>query len=85
MFLVMMILFFIAVRAATGGRRARCVPLHYRATWQPRPQRVRMPPSQPNAFERLKQRYVAGDLSDEQYEAEVDRLLRTPETRTLVP
>lgn len=79
-----MILLFIVMRAAGGGRRSRCVPLHYHGHWRPQP--VRMPPPpQPNAFERLKQRYVSGDLTDEQYEAEVDRLLRVPETRKLVP
>lgn len=32
-------------------------------------------------FEKLKRRYVAGELSDEQYEAELDVLFRTPEGR----
>lgn len=35
-------------------------------------------------FDALKRRYVAGELSDEQYEAELDVLFRTPEGRRQV-
>ena len=62
------------------------MPLHYHRHWQLQP----MPPQrparpEPNAFERLKQSYIHGDISDEQYETELDALLRTPETRKMVP
>lgn len=35
-------------------------------------------------FEALKRRYVSGELSDEQYEAALDELFRTPEGRRQV-
>jgi hypothetical protein len=44
----------------------------------PRPTR-RTPPVQPlSRYEALKRRYVNGDLTDEQYEHEIDALLREP-------
>ena len=33
------------------------------------------------AFEQIKSRYVSGEIDDEQYERELDALLRTPEGR----
>ena len=46
-----------------------------------------MPAAEPVApaesrFDVLKRRYVTGELSDEQYEAALDELLKTPEGRT---
>ncbi|HEX6560159.1 MAG TPA: hypothetical protein VF021_11870 [Longimicrobiales bacterium] len=38
-------------------------------------------PPQETAFDVLKKRYVAGRISDDQYERELDALLRTPEGR----
>lgn len=89
MFFAMMILLFVVMRFAVGGPRGRCMPMHHHRHWQLQQARVRprVQPAQPepNAFERLKQRYVRGDLTDAQYESEVDALLRAPETRKLVP
>jgi len=45
---------------------------------------VPAPVKRETAFESLKKRYVAGQLSDEQYEREVDALLQTPEGRAQV-
>ena len=86
MFFAMTILLFVFMRFAVGGRRGRCLPRHYHRHWQLQPVQIKAP-TQPssNAFEKLKQRYVRGDISDEQYESELDTLLRTPETRKMVP
>jgi uncharacterized membrane protein len=86
MFFAMMIVLFVVMRFALGGRRGGCVPLHHHRHRQFRPVPIQ-PSSRPqsNAFERLKQRYIHGDISDEQYESELDALLRMPETRKLVP
>ncbi len=83
MFFVMMILFFVFMRVA-HGRRRHCAQLHYGRHRLP-PVRPQVQPPQPSAFEKLKQRYVQGDLSDEQYEDALDTLLRSPETRKSVP
>jgi uncharacterized membrane protein len=86
MFLVMLILFFVFVRVVAGGHHGHCVPLHHRRHWPLQPASAPRPQAaQPNAFERLKQRYVRGDISDEQYESELDTLLRMPDTRKMVP
>ena len=37
-----------------------------------------------SAYEKLKRRYVKGEISDYQYETELDELLRTPEGRRQV-
>ena len=70
----MLILMFVVLRLVFGGRhrfaRVRCYNHH---NWQ-RP--VQLAPPQPTPFERIKQRYVDGDLSDEQYEEELDELFR---------
>lgn len=42
------------------------------------------PVKRESAFELLKKRYVAGQLSDEQYERELDALLHTPEGRAQI-
>ena len=80
-FFAMLILFFALARLA-GGRRHRfarvgCYNHHY---W--RPVRVEAARPEPTPFERLKQRYVHGDLSDEQYEDELDKLLRAGGSRS---
>ena len=86
MFFAMMILFFVVVRFALGPPRGRCMPVHYHRRGRLQPVQIQRPVRpEPNAFERLKQRYIRGDISDEQYETELDALLRTPETRKMVP
>lgn len=83
MFFFMMILLFFVVRAVAYGGGMRCMPVQRRG-WQPH--RIGAPPRpRLNAFERLKQRYVSGEITDEQYESELDVLLRGRETRKLVP
>lgn len=76
-FFMMMIMFFVVMRAAPMRRRhfAHRGCHYHRLPARARPQLDR---PQPNAFERLKTRYVQGELTDEQYEAAVDELLRTP-------
>jgi len=75
-FFAMLFLMFASMRFAHRGRyrfaRMRCYHHHYRHHL---PERVQREP-QHTPFERLKQRYVDGDLSDEQYEDELDKLLR---------
>jgi uncharacterized membrane protein len=83
MFFVMMVMFFVFMRVMHGRRRhfarLHCQRHpHFRSTQA-------VPAPRPSAFERLKQRYVEGDLTDEQYEDELDALLRSPETRMSVP
>jgi hypothetical protein len=76
MFFAMMIMFFIFMRLAFGRRhrfaRLQCHSHHYH---RQRRAPVQAPP-EPSPFERLKQQYVDGDLSDEQYEEELDKLIR---------
>jgi uncharacterized membrane protein len=68
------------MRLSFGRRR------HF-AHWHCHQHRHRQTPArpQPNAFERLKQRYVQGEIDVEQFEREVDALLRSPEMRKVVP
>jgi hypothetical protein len=77
MFFAMLILMFVFMRLTVGRRhrfaRLRCYNHHYGH----RPVRIPQPAPEPTPFERLKQRYVDGDLSDEQYEDELDKLLRS--------
>lgn len=76
MFFAMLVLAFVLMRL-TFGRRHRFARLHcYNHHYRHRPVRVQSPAPEPTPFERLKQRYVDGDLSDQQYEAELDKLLR---------
>jgi uncharacterized membrane protein len=84
MFFMMMIMFFVVMRVM-HGRRRHCAQLHYYR--HPHFHRARpvVERPQPTAFERLKQGYVNGDLTDEQYEEQLDALLRSPETRKSVP
>ena len=77
LFFAMLFLAFAFMRVATGGRhrfgRLHCYNHHHH--WQ-RPVQLQPPAPTLTPFERLKQRYVDGDLSDEQYEEELDKLLR---------
>ena len=77
MFFAMLIMFFIFMRLASG-RCHRFPQLHHyhHHNHRQRPVRLQPAPPKPTPFERLKQRYVDGDLSDEQYEEELDKLLR---------
>ena len=89
-FIAMMILIFVFMRFArfhrmqrwhggyACGWRAR-ERLH-RLEYAPRPA-APAPAPRESAFESLKRRYVKGELSDYQYESELDQLLRTPEGR----
>lgn len=81
MFFMMMLLFFVVMRVSHGRRRHfapwHCQHHHLSA----RPVRQAVAKPEPNAFERLKVRYVQGELSDEQYESAVDELLKTPDGR----
>ena len=76
MFFAMLILLFVFMRLTCGRRhrfaRLRC---YNHQPWH-RPVRIDQPAPKPTLFEQLKQRYVDGDLSDEQYEEELDKLLR---------
>jgi hypothetical protein len=75
-FFAMLFLMFVLMRFAHRGHhgfaRVHCYHHHYGRRLPERVQRE----AQPTPFERLKQRYVDGDLSDEQYEEELDKLLR---------
>lgn len=56
-------------------------PPHFPVGGMRRPASAVAPES---AFEALKRRYVIGEMSDEQYEAALDELFRTPEGRRQV-
>ena len=90
MFFAMMIMFFVIMRVL-HGRRRHFAPLYYCGRPHsyhrsgPLQRGAASQPAQPSAFDRLKQRSVDGDLTDEQYEDELDSLLRSPETRKSVP
>ena len=89
MFFAMLIIFFIVMRAS-HGRRRRFVYLGYHHHWHGRhPYRLRMHDAPTanslNVFEQLKQRYVSGDIDVEEYESQLDALLRAPETRKAIP
>jgi uncharacterized membrane protein len=83
MFFVMLIMFFVFMRVM-HGRRCHVAHLHHGRHFRHRLASPAAAP-EPSAFERLKQKYVAGDLTDEQYEDELDTLLRSPQTRKSVP
>jgi hypothetical protein len=78
-FFAMLFLMFVVMRFAHRGRhgfaRLHCYHHHYGQHPRARMQQPAQPP-QPTPFERLKQQYVDGDLSDERYEEELDKLLR---------
>lgn len=73
--------------ASHGGTLAR-PPMHAQLLdWPHFDHVMRRPASAPpreSEFDALKRRYVAGDLSDEQYEAELDVLFSTAEGRRQV-
>ena len=91
-FLALMILFFAFMRFGRFHRMRRwpgmyaygCYPQRrFHELRYARPVSHREP--RESAFEALKRRYVKGEISDDQYEAELDDLLRTPEGRRAVP
>jgi hypothetical protein len=86
MFFAMMIMFFIFMRV-THGRRRHFVRLQTCNHWHGHRRIAAAPRSEPtlSVFDRLKQQYVQGDIDVEEYEARLDVLLRTPETRKAVP
>jgi uncharacterized membrane protein len=84
-FLAIMLLFFVFSRmmCSHSGRRRYA---HNHVGWH-RAQHFQRPAPEPpteSAFERLKRKFVSGEISAETYEAELDALLRTPEGRTQV-
>jgi uncharacterized membrane protein len=91
-FFAMMFLFFIVMRMM-HGRRHHFTRLSYCASQRQRHLRARpfcghhVPVTEapkPNAYEGLKQRYVRGDIDVEQYERELDEMLRSPEGKRFV-
>jgi hypothetical protein len=90
MFFAMMVMFFIFMRVAHRGRRRHYAFRAYSGHCRSRLRTVAEPriavaAPKPNAFDTLKQRYVDGDIDVEQYEDELDALLRVPENRKIVP
>jgi hypothetical protein len=93
MFFAMMILMFGFARLMHRRRRryAHAYFIHHYhdyGRWQPRMATSDLP-AQPvtprrSAFELLRDRYVNDDISVEQFEAELDVLMRTPEGRKQV-
>ena len=88
MLFAMMIMFFIFMRVTLGRRRhfvrlQHCNHSHWRG--HRRVQAAPKPEPTLSVFNRLKQQYVQGDIDVEEYEAKLDVLLRTPETRKAVP
>ena len=90
MFFAMMILMFGFARLLHKRRRryAHAYFIHYHHhydQWQPR-FAVAEPPAPPrrSAFELLRERYVNDDITVEQFEAELDVLMQTPEGRKQV-
>lgn len=90
------ILWFVVARVFLRRRahRRRMIWGWYAGPWAPHwtqyayPQPARTPAPEPalplpspDPFEALKSRFVGGDLTDEEYERELDALLKTPEGR----
>ncbi len=86
-FFAMMFLFFAFMRMI-HGRCHHSTRLHYYGArrlyqLQHRPQAHNSRPA-PNAYEQLKQRYVRGDIDVDQYERELDEMLRSPDGHRIV-
>jgi uncharacterized membrane protein len=94
MFFAMMIMFFVFMRV-THGRRRHFAHSRLHRHWpgrhpyfvqlQAQPRSPAPAAPKPSAFEQLKRRYVVGEIDVEQYEDELDVLLRLPEARKDVP
>lgn len=94
-FFAMMFLFFALMRFGRYHRMRRgwygaymCSRYAQRDQYQLRyaGQTMPQPRAEPreSAYEKLKRRYVKGEISDFQYESELDELLKTPEGRSQV-
>jgi uncharacterized membrane protein len=87
-FFAMMFLIFVFMRFGRFHRMRRwhrgyafgCHPYRQLHPLRYEPE-VRPPAPRETAFETLKRKYVKGELSDDQYEAQLDQLLSTPEGR----
>jgi hypothetical protein len=92
MFFTLMIMVFVFTRIAFGRRRrfAHAFFLHHhysRGYWHPRvpTEPITLPaPPRRSTFDLLRERYVNDDITVEQYEDELDVLMRTPEGRKQV-
>lgn len=90
MFFAMMIMLFAAMRVLHGRRRPfahaffRHHHRHYRHWQRQLPVVAAAPAPRLSAFEQLRERYVNDDISVEQFEAELDVLMQTPEGRKQV-
>ena len=89
-FLALMILFLAFVRCGRVHRMRRwhgAYAFDCRGSrhWRPLHYAPPAPAPRESTFEALKRRYVKGEISDYQYEAELDQLLRTPEGRREIP
>jgi hypothetical protein len=93
MFFAMMILMFGFARLMHKRRRRYAHAFfihrhHHYGHWQPRMAMSELPvppaPQRRSAFELLRERYVNDDISVEQFEAELDVLMQTPEGRKQV-
>ena len=90
MFFAMMILMFGFARLMHKRRRRYAHAFfihhhHYNGHWQPRMAARELPaPPRRSAFELLRERYVNDDITVEQFEAELDVLMQTPEGRKQV-
>lgn len=95
-FFLMMFLFFCLMRMMSHGRRHHFVRMHYHGRTHShhricsQPFYARQVPvaetqkPQASAYERLKRRYVDDEIDVEQYERELDELLRSPEAKRFV-
>ena len=64
-----------------GRRRHRW---HRDYAYFPQPAAIPVELPKETAFDALKRRYVNGELSDERYQDELDKLLKTPEGRSQI-
>ena len=89
MFFAFMFLLFVMMRFSHRRRRHFAHAFFYyhhhprHGHWHRHIEPVREPPRL-SAFEQLRQRYVEDEISVEQYEDELDVLMRTPEGRKQV-
>lgn len=86
-FFAMIFLFFVFVRLA-ACRRPHFSRLHESGSHRFKQCRMRSievtEPPRPSVYEQLKQRYVRGDIDVDEYERQLDEILRSPEGRRAV-
>ena len=81
-----MVILWMVLARVTGFRRRRHFR-HWGYYQLAQPNQFPVPlvaPPKESAFDVLKRRFVKGEISDSQYEQELDRLLKTPEGKALV-